>query len=53
MISEIEEEIIKLESEYKDMQQSWTEKINNLDVEHSNRRIEEEKKLLILKDKER
>ena len=53
MIAELEEEIIKLESEYKEAEKVWGEKIANLEVEHSNRRIEEEKKLLILKEKEK
>jgi hypothetical protein len=53
MISELEEEIMKLEAEHKDAEKVWGEKLSNLEVEFSNRRVEEEKKLLILKEKEK
>lgn len=31
----------------------WIEKINSLEIECNNRKVEEEKKLIILKDKEK
>jgi multidrug resistance efflux pump len=53
MISEIEAEIIKLESEHKEAERVWGEKLANLEAECANRRLEEEKKLIILRDKEK
>ena len=35
------------------MERSWQEKITNVEIEHSNRRAEEEKKLVILRDREK
>ncbi len=49
MINEIVEQIDQLEAERKESEKGWNQKIHNIESELQQRRIEEEKKLLILK----
>ena len=49
MIAEIEGQINDLEKERRESEKSWNEKIQNIETELQQRRLEEEKKLLILK----
>jgi hypothetical protein len=51
MISKVEEEINQLEKERKETEKNWNEKISNVELQA--RRVEHEKKVLILKDKEK
>ena len=51
MIAEVEDQINELEKDRKEAEKSWQEKIHNIETELQQRRLEEEKKLLILKEK--
>jgi hypothetical protein len=53
MIEGLEGEIRKLEGERKEGERNWQEKIRTVDLELIVRRAEEERKLLILREKER
>lgn len=53
MVSYLEEEITNLEEERRESDRLWQEKIRAVDAEYSQKRREEEKKLIILKQKER
>ena len=53
MIETMEMEVKKLEAERKEGEKIWQEKIKAVDVELILKRNEEDKKLLILREKER
>ena len=53
MIEQLEAEIEALQREKKDVEKHWQEKIGLIDQELHQKRVEEEKKLLILKEKEK
>lgn len=51
MIQELDEQIADLEKERKETEKSWNDKIQAIESELMQKRVEEEKKLLILKEK--
>lgn len=53
MIQQLDEQIADLEKERKETEKLWNEKIQTIQGELSQKRVEEEKKLLILKEKEK
>ena len=53
MITSLEEEISILEQERREYEKLWQEKIRAIDIEYEQKKLEEEKKLLILKEKEK
>lgn len=53
MIEELEEEIDSLEKEKKDVEKHWQQKIAMIDQQLYQKRQEEERKLLILKEKQK
>ena len=53
MIEELDQQIADLEKERKESEKSWNEKISNIENELQGKRVEEEKKLLILKEREK
>lgn len=53
MIQQLDDQIAELEKERKETERSWNDKIQAIEGELSQKKIEEEKKLLILKEKEK
>lgn len=49
MILKLEEEIAELEQERRETEKLWEEKVKAIDAEYAQKKIEEEKKMLILK----
>ena len=49
MILKLEEEIAELEQERRETEKLWEEKVKAIDSEYAQKKIEEEKKMLILK----
>lgn len=53
MIQQLDQQIAELEKERRDTERTWNDKIQNIEGELSQKKVEEEKKLLILKEKEK
>ena len=53
MISELEEQIAGLEEERRDNERLWQGKMRAIDLEFEQKKLEEEKKLLILREREK
>lgn len=53
MIQQLDQQIAELEKERRETEKTWNDKIQNIEGELSQKKVEEEKKLLILKEKEK
>ena len=53
MIQQLDQQIGELEKERRETERTWNDKIQNIEGELSQKKVEEEKKLLILKEKEK
>ena len=53
MLQELDQQIADLEKERRDSEKTWNDKITHIETELQAKRVEEEKKLLILKEKEK
>ena len=51
MISQLQEEISDLEKQRKDTEKTWHQKISAIDTELREKKMEEEKKIMLLKEK--
>lgn len=53
MVVALEKEIAQMEQDRRDEESTWQEKVKTIDMEYEQKKMEEEKKLLILKEKEK